>query len=197
MKILYPIIAVLLSGITFIPLQEVKVISSYCYLYVEPSFTSEKVFDGSEPLVILHGEELTVLEDDGQSDFILVSYSDNYDGYVYRYYISSNTSQTVYPVFNGSIRRESMLYDIDRKPANIILKQGQQVYIYSGYDDDEGCTAVTVVLEDGELYNGYVLTKDIAPNGISPLLIAGITIIVACVTVILSLILIKKVKKKK
>lgn len=56
--------------------------------------------------------------------------------------------------------------------------------------------AVQIVLEDGSLYNGYMLKADIEPDGISATLIVGITIIVAVATIILSLLFIKKKKKK-
>ena len=52
-----------------------------------------------------------------------------------------------------------------------------------------------VVLEDGSLYNGYMLTKEVSPDGISGLLVAGISIIIALVTIVLSIGVQRMVKK--
>ena len=83
------------------------------------------------------------------------------------------------------------------KKAIITLKEGERLFLYDGYDDKREYTPVQVVLEDGSLYNGLILTSNIKPDGISSLLIVGITIIAASVTIILSLIFIKKSKDKK
>ena len=197
MKVFLQVFAILLSTLSFTPSQSVRVIASYCYLYSEPSFESEVVLDDGKPYMANLGDTLTIVSD-SDGDFALVSVPDtDISGYIYKYYITANSSQIVYPVFNGETRRESVLYDIDKQPTSYTLQSGQEVYIYSGFEDDQEYTAVQVVLEDGSLYNGYIKTSDLAPDGISPLLIAGIAIIVAAVTVILSLVLIKKVKKRK
>ena len=197
MKAILQVFVILLSTLSFSPSQSVRVIASYCYLYCEPSFESEIVLEGDQPYMAVLGDTLTIVSDN-DSDFALVSVPDtDISGYIYKYYITANSSQIVYPVFNGKTRRESVLYDLDKKPTEYTLRSGQEVYIYSGFDDDKVYTAVQVVLENGLLYNGYIKTSDLAPDGISPLLIAGIAIIVAGVTVILSLVLIKKTKKQK
>ena len=197
MKIFLPLIALVLSVSGFNVGDSAYIISSRAYLYSQASFSSEKVMTDGQEIVLEHGYTLTILGE--QDDFLEVSinYNDNdLTGYIYKYYVTSSTSQTVYPVFNGSVRRDAVVYDVDFSPQYTI-KAGQGVYIYNGYDSNKEYTAVQVVLEDGSLYNGYVKTQDLQPQGISPLLIVGITIIAACVTVLLSLIFIKKVKKNK
>lgn len=192
-----PILAVILTMSNLSVGDSGYIISSRAYLYSEASFSSEKVMLNDEEVVLYHGQNLTIIAE--QDDFVQIELTyngENIEGFVYKYYVTNTTSQTVYPVFNGSVRRDTMVYDIDLQPQYNI-KSGQEVYIYSGYDDDDEYTAVQVVLEDGSLYNGYVLTQDLQPRGVSPLLIVGISIIAACVTVILSLIFIKKVKKNK
>lgn len=197
MKMFLPILAVILTMSNLSVGDSGYIISSRAYLYSEASFSSEKVMLNDEEVVLYHGQNLTIIAE--QDDFVQIELTyngENIEGFVYKYYVTNTTSQTVYPVFNGSVRRDTMVYDIDLQPQYNI-KSGQEVYIYSGYDDDDEYTAVQVVLEDGSLYNGYVLTQDLQPRGVSPLLIVGISIIAACVTVILSLIFIKKVKKNK
>ena len=168
-------------------------------MYTEADFNSDKIViieDEKTLLVELwHGDEVKV-ESIGEK-FALVTTNDNIEGYIYKYYLSNNASQSVYPVFNASLRKESVIYDIDQNPTDYIGEKGTRVYIYQGFDDDKEFTAVQIVLEDGSLYNGYVLTANVNPDGVSGLLIIAISIIVAGVTIILSLVFIKKKKDKK
>lgn len=197
MKMFLPVLAVILSMSSFSNSNSGYIISSRAYIYSEASFSSKKITYDSQEVILSHGQEISILEEQGDFLYINITIKQNVlSGYVYKYYVTSSAPQTVYPVFNGSVRRETVLYDIDFMPTEYKLKAGQEVYIYKGYDRKQ-FTAVQVVLDDGTLYHGYINTQDLEPQGISPLLIVGISIIAACVTVILSLIFIKKVKKKK
>ena len=110
----------------------------------------------------------------------------------------SNTSQYIYPVTNATIRNDTKIYDLQLSDSELPLaKKNTRVYLYNGFDDKKEYTSVQIVLESGELYNGFIKTADIKPDGVSGLLIAGISIIAASVTVILSLVFIKKKKKSK
>ena len=166
--------------------------------YKEASFSSNKVQREGGDLLLMHGQSLEVISEDG--DFVQVTLSIDeqaYQGYIYKYYITKNSAQIVYPVFNGSVRTDgAVIYDLDKSPTEYTAQKEQGVYIYSGFDDDEEYTAVQIVLSDGSLYNGYLRTVDLAPDGVSPLLIVGVSLIAASVTVILSLVFIKKSKKK-
>lgn len=197
MKIFLPVLAVFFS-FSGLSVNDVGyIISSIAYIYSQPSFSSEKINVDGQPVTLSHGQEVSIGEETGDFVYISVTYEQNeINGYVYKYYLTTSSPQTVYPVFNGSIRRDTNIYDLNYQPA-YELKNGKEVYIYSGYESDEGFTAVQVVLDDGSLYSGFVKTEDLEPYGISPLLIVGISIISACVTVILSLVFIKKSKKSK
>ena len=83
------------------------------------------------------------------------------------------------------------------KDTGLIAKKDTRIFIYSGFNEKKQYTPVQLVLEDGSLYNGYIKTADIKPDGISSLLIIGISIIAAAVTIILSLVFIQKKNKKK
>ena len=200
MKTLLTLMSFILLTSSFTPSQTVTLISSYSYIYTESSFDEDKVLLGEDeqPIILYHGDKLVVEQENG--DFVLIykQGEPQIKGYVYKYYLSSNSSQVVYPVFNGKIRtNNAVIYDIDKSPTEYRAKSGQEVYIYGGFDDDEDYTAVQLVLEDGSLYNGYVLTADLEPKGVSSLLIIGITIISACVTIILTILFMKKNKKTK
>lgn len=189
---------VVFASMSFSPQDQVTIISSYSYLYEEASFSSNRVQCEGEDLLLMHDQSLQVLSEEG--DFVLVTTSLNeqsFQGYIYKYYITKNSAQIVYPVFNGSVRTDgAVIYDLDKFPTEYTAQKDQGVYIYSSFDEDEEYTAIQIVLADGSLYNGYIRTVDLAPDGVSPLLIVGIALIAAAVTIILSLVFIKKRKKK-
>lgn len=179
--------------------KEAIVIASRCQVYKGSDFSSEKLtieIEGQEILYRLkHKEIVDVLSVYG--DFALVKTGKDIEGYVYKYYLTQNSSQQVYPVFNASIRNDTILYDMDFQNSGHAMPKGKRVFIYQSFNEKEEYTAVQVVLEDQSLYNGYISTKDLAPDGISGILIAGISIIAAAVTIVLSLLFMKKKIKKK
>ncbi len=197
MKLLLSFFMLFSPLMSFIPNQDAIIIASYCYLYSSPSFSSEIVKIDENPFILYHNEKVTIIEEN--EDFILVkTQNEQTQGWVYKYYLTTNTSQIVYPVFNASVRKDNtIIYDINKSPTELKATAGQRVYLYDGFDDKNEFTAVQLILEDGSLYNGYLKSADISPDGVSSLLIVGISIIAACVTIILSIIFIKKTKKNK
>lgn len=179
--------------------QSATVIASRCNLYKNADFSSEKILitieeDAPVEYYLKHNDVVDVLE--FENDFALVSTTDQVEGWVYKYYLTQNSSQTVYPVFNATIRNDSIIYDMDLNESGFEVKKNQRVYVYKSFSEKENYTAVQVVLEDQSLYNGYILTKNVNPDGISGLLISAISIIIAGVTIVLSIVFIKKKKKK-
>ena len=174
-----------------------KIIVNACYLFTAPSFESEKVVDENNENVILNQNDIViVLEEKG--DFYHVKIDNSLSGYVYKYYLSFGENIDVYPTFNATIRyNETQVFNLDYSQSNIVLDSGTRVFIYGGYDDKNEYTQVQFVDENGELFHGYVRTSNITPDGVSSLLIIGISIIVACVTIILSIIFIKKSRSNK
>ena len=169
------------------------VITSKCDLYTLPDFTSDKVLDkNGEKVSLKHKEKVNILSFEG--DFALIE-SGQTQGYVYKFYLTDNPSPTVYPVFNATIRKDCPVLDGNFEDSGLTLKKKTRVFIYEGYSSKKDYHAIQFVLDDGSLYNGYVEKQYINPDGISSVLIIGITIIVSAVTIILSLIFIKKKKK--
>lgn len=176
---------------------QVSVVADFCYLYSAPSF-EQKVEIENQPVILEHLDTLTVLEDDSSLQFIKVKVEDkNVEGYVYRYYVTYDSpSQEVYPVFNGRVTKDdAIIYDLNREPTAYRAKNGQGIYLYSGFTDREDKNAVAIVLEDGSLYYGFMNTKDIAPNGVNAGLITGIVVIASCLTIIFLLLFMKKKKR--
>ncbi len=172
------------------------VIASRCEIYEGADFSSPPITDNDgEKIYLWHGDKVTIMSIQG--DWAGVRCENQREGFVYKYYLTQNTSQVVYPVFNASVLHdEAVLYDMDYADTTHRLQKGDRVLVYQSFNEKETYTAVQVVLADGSLYNGYMLTKDVSPDGISGVLIAGITIIIALVTIVLSIVYIKKKKKK-
>lgn len=180
--------------------QSLSVVATFVNLYASPSFETVLADASGQAYTFEHGTIFQAIEENG--DFILVRADvedQTIEGYVYKYYVTTNENgQDVYPVFNGSVTLDgAIIYDINGKPTQHIAKLGQGITIYGGFDDQNEFTSLAIVLEDGSLFYGMMRTQDIAPYGISGALIASITIIVALVTIILSVIFIRKKRSKK
>ncbi len=174
-----------------------SVIASRCQMYERADFSSQVVTDADGQIIYLrHNQQVEVISIEG--DFAQVETQEDAQGFVYKYYLTQNTSQVVYPVFNASVIADNaVVYDMDFADTDFRLQKGDRVLVYKSFSEKKEYTAVQVVLDDGSLYNGYMLTKEVSPDGISGLLVAGITIIIALVTIVLSIIFIKKKKKDK
>ncbi len=176
--------------------ETLSVISTVCTLYQTADFSSMVIDADGKPVVFHHGDKLTFIEEKG--DFFKVENEES-EGYVFKFYVTSNKSgQDVYPVFNGTvIATESKIFNVDGTESGHKVKQGQEIFIYGGFDGKEKMTAISFVLDNGSLFYGLIATKDIKAYGISSALITAITIIIALVTIILAVVFIKKSKTKK
>lgn len=178
------------------PNTQCYITASSCYVYSEASFSSEKITKDEELVKLSHKQVVTVQSEVG--DFCLIKTQDEeIEGYVYKYYITNLSSQSVYPVFNAQTRCDTAIYDTDKNKTEYVAVKNQRIYLYEGFKYKEQYCAVQIVLSDGSLYNGYILTKDIKPDGISKTLIIAISAISAVVTIVLAIVFIKKPKKKK
>lgn len=188
----------LLSGFTSADAAKVAVIASSCYVYEDSSFDSP-ITVNDEKVILTHGDRLEVLEDDNSLDFIKVKVDGvESGGYIYRYYVTYNEiEQDVYPVFNGYVlKNNSKIYDLDKQETIYTANEGHEIYLYNGYNDKEEYNAVAIVLEDGSLFYGYMLTADVSPYGVSAGLITGIVVIASCLTIIFLLLFMKKTKRQ-
>ena len=176
------------------------VIASKCNLYSFADFASQKVTvldEDEQPVLITLKFNDSVTISSIEEDFAFVETSKGIQGWIYKYYLSQNDSQDVYPVFNATIRKDTIIYDVNKASTEKLALAGTRAYIYGGYNKKEEYTAVQIVLEDTSLYVGYISTADIEPDGVSKMLIVAITIITAAVTITLSLLFIKKKMRKK
>ena len=108
-----------------------------------------------------------------------------------------NQIETI-PNFNAKTIDNAKVYfktDTNFEESDITLNKGTRIYLYEGYKRKNEYCAVSFEFENQILY-GYVKTYQIKPDGINPLLITCTTLIIAVLTISLSLILIKKKKTK-
>lgn len=194
MSLLLSFLLIFTGAFTFSTNSEYYVTASSCYLYEDASFESKKIQVGEEDVVINHGQKVVVKNETNDFCYITIKNTE-INGYIYKYYLAENNSISYHPVFNASIRKESAVYDINLNETEMTIKQNQRVYLYEGFDSKKEYTAIQFSLEDGSVFNGYVLTENIAPDGVSRLLIIGIPLILATVTIVLSIVLIRKKKK--
>lgn len=194
MKSLLCIAIIVLSA--FAPNSTAFVLASRCPLYSTPDFTSSIVQYEETDYFLSQNDQVEVLGTEG--DFVLVKTSENVEGYVYKYYLTQNTSQETYPVFNCSVRENCLVYDLEKNPTTYVAEKNQRVFIYNGFDNVEGgYTEVQLVLADGSLYNGLIKSSSLRPDGVNRNAIIAIPIILAGITVVLSIVFIGKKKKKR
>ena len=175
--------------------ESLSVISSVCTLYESASFDTPAVDNDGNEIVFKHGDKLIAITEEG--DFVKVLIGGEKVGFIFKYYVTTNKNgQDVYPVFNGKVIKEgSEIFNIDGSPSGHFAKQNQGIFIYGGIDGKKDKTEVAIVLEDGSLFYGQIATADIAANGVSSTLIISITVIIALVTIITSVVFIRKKKK--
>ena len=194
MKLLLSIFSFFL---TLSPLQvgtTLYVASSYCYVYTDPDFESAKI-EVNEDFYTLKTYDEVEFRDE-QDDFYLVKTKDDIEGWVYKYYLTTNKSQSVYPVFNATIRNDCEVYNFDGTKNGQSLKKDARVYLYKGFNDKEKFTSIQYIQEDGTLVNAMVLTEQIQPDGLSSLVIVAISLVASITTIVLMVVFIKKPKKK-
>jgi len=120
-------------------------------------------------------------------------------GFVLADLVSNDISQIEsIPNFNAKIISQANVYfkeDNNFVVSSITLDKETKVYLYEGYKRKSEFTAICFEF-DNQIVYGFVKTSLLKPDGINPLLITCITLIIAVLTISLSLILIKKKKAK-
>lgn len=182
--------------------QQYTVCVPECFMYSDTSLSNDKIVadnDGN-PIILKQGD--VVFQNDeqtSQDSCIYVSFGE-YKGFVFQFYLTQNPqTQAVYPTFNAVVVAENVVVYSDQSmdnPTGITLEKGTELYLYRGYEKRDLFTAVCFVKSDKQLAYGYVLTKEIEPYGINANVITGIVVALSCITIILLLVFMKKVKTK-
>ena len=182
--------------------------SNYANVFQSYDLSSEKIVElKHHDKVIVESNDLGAIKytsSDGFEFFKILAYneleekSEGY-GYILAELLSKNINQIeTIPNFNAkTIDNAKVFFKNDNTfdESDITLSKGTRIYLFEGYKRKSEFCAVCFEYENQILY-GYVKTYQIKPDGINPLLITCITLIIAVLTISLSLILIKKKKTK-
>ncbi len=178
------------------------VVANSATLFESADFSSQKVatlshkdflkieLNGQEP--VEYGEEFVFYK----------AQFENIEGFVLADLVTPQTQTIVsIPNFNAKTNSKCNVFLKNDKyfiESETILEKHEQIFLYEGYDVDKEYTAITYV-KDNEVLYGYLKTENIAPNGINPIIITCICIVIAVIGIVFAWVFMKnkKVKIKK
>ncbi len=108
---------------------------------------------------------------------------------------------TSIPNFNGQTNKTCDIFiknDTDFSKNGHTLNKGERIFLYEGFSNKNDYIAIAY-LKDNEVMYGYLSKEDISPDGINPIIITCISLIIAVVGIVFAWVFIKnkKVKLKK
>lgn len=169
-------------------------------VFESPSFSSDIVCSLSYKTAVsleMESSSPKVYQNEGFEFFKLIG---NVEGYVLSDLISQEGETiTSIPNYNAKLNSSCKVFELvdsDYVETEITLERNTQIFLYQGYDKKLDYTAIAFERENKVIY-AYVQTKFISPNGINPLLITCVTLILAVLGIIFAWIFMKKSKIKK
>ena len=137
---------------------------------------------------------------DGNYNFYKVLQYNNLDGYVLADLVAKqkHTVQTI-PNFNAKTNSECSVYfssDQTFELSEITLQKKHELFLYEGFDKKKDFIAVCFVWENDVIY-GFVERQYISPNGVNPIIITCITLVIALLGIIFAWLFMKNKKSKK
>ncbi len=179
------------------------VTANYASVFKNADITSNKLGQ------VNHNEEVYIeMENDLPKEYMsddFVFYKITYnqlDGYVLADLLTpKNNVITAIPSFNAQTNSACKVYfkqDNEMVESDISLDKGERIFLYEGFNGKEEYNAISFVYENQVLY-GYLKSENIAPDGINPIIITCIIIIIALLGIIFAWLFMKnkKVKIKK
>lgn len=125
---------------------------------------------------------------------------EDFEGYIFADLVSLQTQTiTSIPNYNGRTNNECSVFFLNEnemQESDITLTKNQRIFIYKAFDSKAEYTAVAFEHENAVVY-GYVLTKYVAPDGINPIIITCVVIILAILGIIFAWLFMKNSKVKK
>lgn len=176
------------------------VVANSATLFESADFSSEKI----ATLSLKDEVEIEMLENTPVEHLCdgFVFYSAKFEdktGYILSDMVApKNECITTIPNFNAKTNASCTVYfknDVDFVESDIILEKHQQIFLYEGFDDDTEWTAISF-LKDNSVVYGYLKTENVAPNGINPIFIVCISVILAAVGIVFAWVFIKNKKVK-
>ena len=181
-------------------------------VFAGADFSSEKI------ATLKHKDEVFVLTDTGapvtefwkEFKFFKIDLKENgiesahEFGYVLAELLTEKQEEIVaIPNFNAKTNKECHVFSQENNKfveSETTLARGQEIFLYEGFNAKKDFTAVCYVIE-GKVLFGFLKTDDISPNGINPVLITCIILIVAVLSIIFAWLFMKgkhvRLKKKK
>lgn len=102
------------------------------------------------------------------------------------------------PNFNAKTNDKCTVYSLqdgNYTQTDITLKNKQKIYLYEGYKSKKEYTAICFVYNNEVMY-GYIKTEFVNPNGINPIIITVICLVVAILGIAFTFVFIRGKKKK-
>ena len=167
--------------------------ANYAYIYAEPNFSAQKLEKLSNQTKVLLEVESGNPVEYKSDDFVFYKVSNYNNGYIFCDFVTPENLNIQYiPNFNAKTNSSCNLY-INENNEVISLEKNHPLFLYEGFNKKEDFNAVAVLI-DNEIIYGFVQTEYINPNGINPVLITCIIIIIALLGIIFAWLFIKKRK---
>lgn len=180
------------------------VTGNFATVFEAPDFSSKKLF------TIRHNSEVKIeLEnsipkeyESGSYVFYKVLQYENIDGYVFADLLTQKLDViTAIPNFNAQTNSKCKVFFLEDNnfvESEITLENDQRIFLYQGFDSKKEYNAIAFVNNNQVLY-GYLKTNTIDPDGINPIIITCICIIIAILGIIFAWLFMKskKIKWKK
>ncbi len=172
-------------------------------VFSRSDFASEKIatLKHKKELFVLTNSGTPVTEFWGNFKFFKISLldneieNDNFDfGYVFADLLTKKQDEIVaIPNFNAKTNKECHVFFQENGTfveSKTLLLRGQGIFLYEGFDAKKDFNAISYVF-DGKVLYGFLKTEDINPNGINPVLITCIILIVAVLSIIFTWLFMK------
>lgn len=165
-------------------------------LFSAPSLTSEKIGTLSHKAEIeISCEEGVPLEfSDSNFIFYLVSNYETESYILADLVVPRNDFLTDIPNFNAKTNSSTSVYffeDGNYVESEIKLEKHHNIFLYEGYNKKKTYNAVAFVYENEVVY-GYIKKEAIDPNGINPVIITVLCVVLALLGIIFALLFMKK-----
>lgn len=191
--------------------QTYVVTANHATLFEEADFASTQL------LQLNNGEQVEVEFTDnspteyanGEYIFYKIVNFQSLTGYIYADLLTPNGEViTAIPEFNGKTNAKCTVYFLENNSlieSEITLEKGTRIFLYEGFNntfkyDNEEYNAIAFVNENKVVY-GYIQKDFVDPDGINPIIITCVIIIIALLGIIFAWLFIKnkkvKIKKQK
>ena len=186
--------------------QQYCIVANKAVLYELPSFSSTKLATislNTKVDIQFDGDSEKIYSDGTYSFYKVLQYDNGetkLDGYVLADLIvkQKHTVKTI-PNFNAKTNAPCIVYYANGEEfeeSEISLPKKHKLFLYEGFDKNKTFIAVCFVYENDVIY-GFLQKDCISPNGVNPIIITCITLVIALLGIIFAWLFMKNKKSKK